>query len=148
MKAIMKTTLLKKWDFEQKDERNTKDEILSMLRSSREGFISGETIAEEMNVTRAAIWKAIDSLRNEGHIIRAVPKKGYILESMIDDLTEEGIRSHLREDTKVSRVIFMKEIDSSGDNRVAVMQVILVECFYFDKRVIINLACDDLNFSS
>ena len=115
MKAIMKTTLLKKWDFEQKDERSTKDEILAMLRSSREGFISGESIAEEMNVTRAAIWKAIDSLRNEGHIIRAVPKKGYILESMIDDLTEEGIRSHLREDTKVSRVIFMKEIDSTNN---------------------------------
>lgn len=115
MKTIMKTTMIKKFELEPEDNRDTKKEILDMLRTSRGDFVSGESIADNMNVTRAAVWKAIDALRNEGHVIRAVPRKGYILESFSDELTEKGIRSNLRKDTRISRVIFMKETDSTNN---------------------------------
>ena len=114
-KTIFRTTTVTKWDFSQEDNRNTKDEILDLLEASRGEFISGESIAERFNVTRAAIWKVIASLRNDGHKIKAVPNRGYMLESFIDVLTEEGIKSHLKEGTKVSRVICVDEIDSTNN---------------------------------
>ena len=113
MKTILKTTLIKTLDLGQEDSSNTKKAILDMLRCSGGEFVSGESIAENMNVTRAAVWKAIDSLRSEGHVIRAVPRKGYMFE-FSDDLTEKGIRSNLRKDTKISRVICMNEVDSTN----------------------------------
>ncbi|MBQ3449301.1 MAG: HTH domain-containing protein, partial [Synergistaceae bacterium] len=75
-KTIFRTTTVTKWDFSQEDNRNTKDEILDLLEASRGEFISGESIAERFNVTRAAIWKVIASLRNDGHKIKAVPNRG------------------------------------------------------------------------
>ena len=92
-----------------------KTKILHMLESSRGKFISGESIAESFNVTRAAVWKAIKSLRNDGHKIKAVPNKGYMLESFSDVLTKEGIIAHLMKDTKISRVICIDEIDSTSN---------------------------------
>ncbi len=92
-----------------------KTKILNMLEGSRGEFISGESIAERFNVTRAAIWKVIVSLRNDGHKIKAIPNRGYKLESFSDVLTKEGVISHLRPDTKVSRIICLNEIDSTNN---------------------------------
>ena len=115
MKTIIKTTTVTKFDVGQEDNRDTKKEILDMLKGSRGEFISGESIAENMNVTRAAVWKAIDSLRNDGYRISAVPNRGYMLESFNDVLSEDGIKSHLRPDTTISRVICLKETDSTNN---------------------------------
>lgn len=86
-----------------------------MLENSRGEFISGESFAERFSVTRAAIWKAIESLRNDGHKIKAIPNRGYMLETFSDVLTEEGIVAHLKPDTKVSSVICLNEIDSTNN---------------------------------
>ena len=86
-----------------------------MLENSRGEFISGESIAESFNVTRAAVWKAITSLRNDGHKIKALPNRGYMLESFSDVLTKEGIISNLKHHTKVSNVICLDEIDSTNN---------------------------------
>ena len=39
----------------------TSEEILKKLIKS-EGYLSGESLAEELNVTRAAVWKGIKRL--------------------------------------------------------------------------------------
>ena len=44
----------------------TKDEILSMLRASSVP-ISGEEMSRALGVSRAAVWKAVDQLRQEGY---------------------------------------------------------------------------------
>ena len=115
MKTIIKTTTITKFDVGQEDNRDSKREILNMLENSHGEFISGESIAENMNVTRAAVWKAIDSLRNDGYNIAAIPKRGYMLESFNDVLSENGIKSHLKPDSKVSHVICLKETDSTNN---------------------------------
>ncbi len=92
-----------------------KAEILHALESKRGGYVSGEEIAESFGVSRAAVWKAVESLRKEGHRISASSKKGYMLEPVSDILTEQGIISHLKEGSKVSRVICLNEIDSTNN---------------------------------
>ena len=47
-----------------------KEEVLSLLLNAREP-VSGEGICKTFGVTRAAVWKTIDQLRQEGYGIDA-----------------------------------------------------------------------------
>ncbi len=55
-----------------------KNDILTKLRDSR-SFISGQELSEACGVTRTAVWKAVNRLREEGYGIEAVPNRGYRL---------------------------------------------------------------------
>ena len=92
-----------------------KTKILRILEDNRGGFVSGESLADTFSVTRAAVWKAIEALRKDGHKIQAIPNKGYSLLNISDILTGKGITSHLRNGSKVSRVICLGETDSTNN---------------------------------
>jgi BirA family biotin operon repressor/biotin-[acetyl-CoA-carboxylase] ligase len=51
--------------------------VLKLL--SVNNWISGEKIAEELNVSRTAVWKCIKKLSSFGYEIISVRKKGYQL---------------------------------------------------------------------
>lgn len=57
----------------------TKDEVLKLLKNSGGEYVSGEKISRELNITRTAVWKAINSLRSEGFTISSATNKGYRL---------------------------------------------------------------------
>ena len=57
----------------------TKDEVLKLLKNSGGEYVSGEKISRELNITRTAVWKAINSLRSEGFTINSATNKGYRL---------------------------------------------------------------------
>ena len=71
-----------------------KARMLKLLEQHENELISGEAAAAELNCTRAAIWKAVKSLREEGYTIEAGPNKGYVLRGG-SRLSEEGIRLYL-----------------------------------------------------
>lgn len=73
----------------------TKEQVLAMLRERPDQFISGEALASGLNVSRTAVWKAVEQLRREGYPISSVNRLGHRLSSGSDVLTEEGIRSRL-----------------------------------------------------
>ena len=54
-------------------------------------FHSGEQLAETLGVSRSAIWKAVESLRELGATLHAVRNKGYRLRSGSDALDAERI---------------------------------------------------------
>ena len=54
-----------------------KQEILTLIEDG--SFISGQKIARELNVSRTAVWKSIQSLKQEGYEIESVTNKGYQL---------------------------------------------------------------------
>lgn len=58
---------------------NLKKEILSLLDHGQ--FISGQNIANQLGVSRTAVWKTIQGLKTEGYLIESVTKKGYQLKS-------------------------------------------------------------------
>ena len=66
-----------------------------MLKDAR-GSVSGESIARELNISRAAVWKQICRLRKEGFHIDAQTKLGYCLVSQPDKLTPMEIRDGLK----------------------------------------------------
>ena len=73
----------------------TRDQVLDELRASPDRFVSGGALAERLNVSRTAVWKAVEQLREEGYPITSVPRKGHCLSSAGDVLSAEGIRRYL-----------------------------------------------------
>lgn len=59
------------------------------------GPVSGDLLAREVGLTRAAVWKRIESLRDAGIPITAVPGRGYRLEQPLDLLDAAVIRAGL-----------------------------------------------------
>ena len=72
---------------------STKDTVLALFEKNKGFFISGERIAEELNISRTAVWKAVKKLQSEGYEIKAVTNRGYCLDKESDVLTVRGIRS-------------------------------------------------------
>jgi BirA family biotin operon repressor/biotin-[acetyl-CoA-carboxylase] ligase len=69
-------------------------EVIQYLRESP-GYISGEAISRKLNISRSAVWKAIQELRREGYRIIAAPHKGYQLEFSPDKLLVNDIKNGL-----------------------------------------------------
>lgn len=67
----------------------TKERLLRALNA--EDFRSGEELAAELGVSRAAVWKAADQLRRDGIPLEAVTHRGYRLAG--DVLRAEEIQS-------------------------------------------------------
>lgn len=63
-----------------------KNRILTRLKENTQKFISGEKLSNELSISRTAIWKYINELRNDGYVILSSPKKGYKLDFVPDIL--------------------------------------------------------------
>lgn len=53
--------------------------ILKLLKRAKNQYVSGEELSSIFGMSRTAIWKRIDSIKEEGFIVEAVTKKGYRL---------------------------------------------------------------------
>lgn len=93
---------------------NTKGHVLNYLNENRDRFVSGENLAEHLQVSRTAVWKAISHLREDGHRIEAVQNKGYRLVDPIDLLSAEGIHSLLEPPCSHVRIEVLDETESTN----------------------------------
>lgn len=75
-----------------------KEKILDLLLKNRFRFLSGEEISKVLGVTRTAIWKQINGLREDGYKIESVKRQGYRLTELPDNLCAEEIRLRLQSD--------------------------------------------------
>lgn len=91
---------------------STKSRLLKLLEQEKGRYLSGESLAEQLQVSRTAVWKAIQSLRQEGYEIQAVTNKGYALDKACDVLSAEAIQSGL-EHPEVKVQVF-REIASTS----------------------------------
>ena len=53
-----------------------KQEVLRQLREA-DGYVSGQQLCEALGVSRTAVWKIINRLKEDGYPIEAVTNKGY-----------------------------------------------------------------------
>jgi len=92
---------------------SVKNEVLHILESNRGRNISGQELADTLMVSRTAIWKAINSLKDEGYMIAAA-NKGYSLSTSSDVLSSEGIRLYLNEEFSNIPIVVYKTIASTN----------------------------------
>lgn len=95
--------------------KTDKADILALLRNS-EGYVSGQQLCDKFDVTRTAVWKVINQLKEEGYLIESVPRKGYrLVESPADILSISEISSRLT--TKwAGRKLFYYDVTGSTNN--------------------------------
>ena len=63
-----------------------RDKIIEVILDNGEDFVSGEELSKKLGISRTAVWKHINILREEGYDIESVNKKGYRLISSPKDL--------------------------------------------------------------
>lgn len=80
---------------------STKDELLLLFEKNKGTYLSGEEIADSLQISRTAVWKAVNSLRNDGYDIDAQKTKGYCLSPMTDKVSSQGISKYLTKDLEV-----------------------------------------------
>ncbi len=90
-----------------------KSEILSALRSANE-YVSGQELCEKLGVSRTAVWKGVQKLKEEGYTIKAVPNKGYCLMESPDVLNEQELKNFLQTAWIGKRVVYYEVTDSTN----------------------------------
>lgn len=90
-----------------------KEEILRLLRSA-DGYISGQELCNRFGVSRTAVWKAINQLKEAGYEIEAQQNKGYRLKAAPDLMTEAEIKSLMHTEWVAKEVLFFDTIDSTN----------------------------------
>lgn len=91
-----------------------KGEILKLLKET-DGYISGQELCEKFGVSRTAIWKVINQLKEEGYEIEAVRNKGYILKGSADVLSKEELESTIHTKWAGENVVFFEETVSTNN---------------------------------
>ena len=97
----------------EEQKKGTKEQVLQKLLEADEP-ISGAALAANLGLSRNAVWKGIEQLREEGYAIEAKTRQGYRLVSCENRLVEPMI---LRELLPIQnyRLKIYKEVDSTNE---------------------------------
>lgn len=93
----------------------TKYKIIESLKEAREGYVSGEEISRDLGLSRTAIWKYIQDLREEGFDVVAVPHLGYKLVASPDKLLACEIQHGLKTRRLGRKIIYEETVNSTMD---------------------------------
>lgn len=91
-----------------------KSEILHILRS-QDGYVSGQELCERFGVSRTAVWKTINQLKEEGYEIEAVPNKGYHITACPDVVSAEEVKSLLETRWAGQNIAHFAAVDSTNN---------------------------------
>lgn len=108
---------------------NTKEKVLKELTAHKGEAVSGEALAALCEVSRTAIWKAINTLRNEGTEIAGTTNGGYVLSQDADPFSQELFTETFNKvfpEYAQSHIECFKEIDSTNTHA---------------KRILSNCSC-------
>lgn len=94
---------------------SNKEKILNILLDNKGDYVSGEDIANSLQISRNAVWKSISKLKEEGISIISSKKLGYMLPSDLDILSKEEISNALIDELKGTEIHLLNTVDSTND---------------------------------
>ncbi|PJN62210.1 Bifunctional ligase/repressor BirA [Paenibacillus sp. GM1FR] len=92
------------------------EDLLHMLLDAEGRFVSGEEISRNLSISRTAVWKHVNKLRDMGYEFEAVSRKGYRLLTKPDSIDPTGLQLAL--DTTVfgrKAVLLASTLSTQGD---------------------------------
>src|SRR5208283_1926765 len=95
----------------------TDAKILSALRANPDG-VSGADLAEQLGISRAAVWARIEELRRVGYAIEAGPHFGYRMVDEPDVLLADDLLARLGKTKVIGRDIRVFEQTTSTNDVV------------------------------
>jgi BirA family biotin operon repressor/biotin-[acetyl-CoA-carboxylase] ligase len=91
-----------------------REQVIGLLAQA-EGYLSGEEMSRALGVTRAAVWKEIAALREQGWPIDSAPRQGYRLSGEAPTLSSAYLTALLEKDSLFSgRVSVLEQVDSTN----------------------------------
>ena len=90
------------------------EKIIALLKD-RQGYLSGEELSEALKVSRQALWKHIQFLKELGYDIAAVPHLGYRLVSAPDRLYDFQVYQGLKTKSFGRKVLYFDSLSSTMD---------------------------------
>ncbi|AWB44982.1 biotin--[acetyl-CoA-carboxylase] ligase [Paenibacillus sp. CAA11] len=91
---------------------NHSEELLKLFRSAPGEYISGEEISRKLQISRTAVWKHINKLREVGYSFEAVSRKGYLMTGVPDRLDPASLLGSLQT-KRLGRALKVVEITGS-----------------------------------
>lgn len=92
-----------------------KASILQMLKTTQRQWLAGPDICRRLNISRTAVWKHIQNLKQDGYQIQTEPRRGYQLIASPDCLYPWEIASSLKTEFIGQRIIHHQQLSSTND---------------------------------
>ncbi len=86
--------------------------IINILKDA-DALVSGEELSRRLGITRSAVWKHIEELREAGYGIEAVPRRGYRLVDVPDLLSPAEVQHGLGTKVFGCQVLHFVTVDST-----------------------------------
>ncbi len=94
------------------------ERIIHLLRKSS-GYVSGEEISRDLNISRAGIWKHIEDFRRQGYEIDAISRRGYRIRTSPDKLLPWEVKCNLGTKIIGREIVYRDIMTSTMDEAVA-----------------------------
>lgn len=95
--------------------KKTKEKVIDILMNNTDKYISGENISESLGISRASIWKHINSLKKEGFVIESKTGLGYKLSSKHNsDFFPYTVNRNLNTLYMGQDIVYFESIDSTN----------------------------------
>src|SRR5699024_5682002 len=92
---------------------STRNRLIDILANHQNGYVSGQTLSEMLDVSRSAIWKHMNELKKDGYKIEGVANKGYRIVSLPKTVSENTIAWGLQTDWLGKTIVHRDTIDST-----------------------------------
>lgn len=89
--------------------------IIRLLKENEAGYVSGEEISRQLNITRTGIWKHVQELRRRGYKVEATPNLGYRLTASPDKLFPWEISNGLNTEVIGREFLYFDTLSSTMD---------------------------------
>ncbi|GAB6990270.1 biotin--[acetyl-CoA-carboxylase] ligase [Paenibacillus pini] len=96
--------------------------LLHIFSQHPETFVSGEEISRSLSISRTAVWKQINKLREAGYEFEAVPHKGYRMVSKPDAIQPVALIQALGTSMMGSRLKVLGSTTSTQDEARALAE--------------------------
>lgn len=96
-------------------DRDNPNLILILLLLNKWGYVSGEDISKKLGVTRSAIWKQVNNLREMGYEIESSTRLGYRLVNSPDLILPEEIWSKAKLELLGKNIHYFSSIGSTNE---------------------------------
>jgi len=93
----------------------TDEELLRRLEGPQGSFVSGEALAQELGVSRTAIWKRLKKLKAKGFPIESLRSRGYRFNGVISSFNEFTISAGLTTEFIGRKIHFFDKLYSTND---------------------------------
>jgi len=87
--------------------------IISLLKSHKSEYISGQDLSDVLKISRVAVWKHIERIRSLGYKIESKQQSGYKLMDIPDLLLPWEVTENLKTKFIGKRVYYFDSIDST-----------------------------------